>query len=109
MEHSKPALGLRFTPEQRATLTTFTERHPCGFRIEIVSETSGAPEIAEVWRHDRSLPLFFLTPLPNGAVEVYDVVHEIYETDTIGSVLARLQTVLNGRGPGLFRKLAPGD
>ena len=102
-------MGLRFTPEQRAALTTFTERHPCGFRIEIVSDISGAPEIAEAWRHDRSLPLFFLTPLPHGAVEVYDVAREIYEADTIGSALARLQTVLSGRGPGLLRMAASGD
>ncbi len=106
MPQSKLTIPLRFTPDQAAVIESFAERHPGGLHAEIVTDDAGATELAEIWRHDRTSPLFTLTPLPGGAVEIYDLVGEIYEVDTIGSALIRLQTYASGRGSDLLRNVA---
>ncbi len=90
MQHKKPALGLRFTLEQIAALVTSTEGSAWGFHVETDVGNPQRSEIAEVWRHHPTLPLFFITPLPNGDVEAYDVLHETYRSDPIQAVLASL-------------------
>ena len=106
MRHRKLATGLRFTPDQAAAIASFADRRPGGLHAEIVTDDAGETELAEVWQHDRTLPLFALTPLPGGVVEVYDVDREIYEVDTIGPALIQLQTYASGRGSGFKRKVA---
>ena len=90
MQHKKPAIGPRFTLEQIAALATSMEGSAWGFHVETDAGNPQRPEIAEVWRHHPTLPLFFITPLPNGNVELYDVLHETYRSDPIEAVLASI-------------------
>ena len=93
MQHKEPIIGLRFTLEQIALLVTSTKNNDWGFHITIDGKNPQMPEIAEVWLHDPTLPLFFITPLSGGDVEVYDVLHEIYNSDSIHKVLTSILMV----------------
>ena len=90
VQHKKPAIGPRFTLEQIAALATSTEGSAWGFHVETSAGNPQRPEIAEVWRHHPTLVRFFITPLPGGDVEVYDVVRETYTSDPIQAVLASI-------------------
>jgi hypothetical protein len=90
MQHKASAIGPRFTLEQIAALVTSMEGSAWGFHVETDAGNLQVPEIAEVWRHHPTRPLFFITPLPSGDVEVYDVVHEIYRSGPIQKVLASI-------------------
>lgn len=76
--------------EQIAALVTSMEGSTWGFHVETDAGNPQRPEIAEMWRHDPTLPLFFITPLPSGDVEVYDVLHETYRSDPLQTVLASI-------------------
>jgi len=93
VQHREPIVGLRFTLEQIAVLVTSTEGNDWGFHITTDRGNPQMPEIAEVWLHDPTLPLFFITPLPSGDVEVYDVCHEIYNSGPIQEALASIVMV----------------
>lgn len=72
MQQSPATIGLYFTAEQSAALLEFTDRRPCGLRIEVARDHDELPEVAEVWRQSGVLPLFFLTPLADGTIELCD-------------------------------------
>ena len=90
LQHKKPAVGPRFTLEQIAALVTSMEGSAWGFHVETDAGNPQRPEIAEVWRHYPTLVLFFITPLPGGDVEVYDVLRETYRSDPMQLVLASI-------------------
>lgn len=90
MQHKKPAIGPRFTLEQIAALVTSMEGSAWGFHVETSAGNPQRPEIAEVWQHHPTQVRFFITPLPGGDVEVYDVMHETYRSDPMEAVLASI-------------------
>lgn len=90
MLHSEPQIALRFTQAQIATIISFNNCDPCGFYVGIVAETPDEPQIAEVWRHDPTVVLFFIMPLPSGDVGVYDVSRERYESGLLADALASI-------------------
>ncbi len=90
MLHSESPIALRFTQAQVATIVSFNNCDPCGFYIGVVAETPDEAQIAEVWRHDPTVVLFFIMPLPSGDVGVYDVSRERYESGPLTDVLASI-------------------
>ena len=90
MVHSESPIALRFTQAQVATIMSFNDCEPCGFYVGIVAETLDKPQIAEVWRHDPTVVLFFIMPLSNGDVGVHDVCRERYESGPLADALASI-------------------
>jgi len=88
--HNESPIALRFTQAQVATIISFNDCNPCGFYVGIVAEIPNEPQIAEVWRHDPTVVLFFIMPLPNGDVGIYDVSRERYESGLLADVLASI-------------------
>lgn len=72
MQQAPSTIAVLFTGEQAAALAAFNQRHPCGLGVEIARDHEDLPEVAEVWRQDSTLPVFFLTPLANGTIEICD-------------------------------------
>ena len=93
MQHREPIIGPRFTLEQIAALVISTESNDWGFHVETDRDNPQMPEIAELWLHNPTMPLFFITPLTNGDVELYDVVHELHKIDPIQEALASINMI----------------
>lgn len=92
MLHNESPIALRFTQAQVATITSFNDCDPCGLYVEIIAEIPNEPQIAEVWRHDPTVVLFFIMPLPSGDVGIHDVSRERYESGLLADVLASIIT-----------------
>lgn len=98
MQQSPPTIGLHFTPEQALALVEFTKRRLCGLRIEIATDHEELPEVAEVWRIGWTLPLFFLTPLADGTIELCDPLDHAGDQflPTLDAALARVVEIEDG-------------
>ena len=51
-----------FTFDQHATVTAWRARQPLDLSVRVALDHEEAEEVLEVYRHDWTLPLYFITP-----------------------------------------------
>jgi len=73
--------------QQATSLVAFTKGSTWSFHTEISLDHPHLPEIAHIWHDGPAKPMFFIVPLANNIVEIYDVLQDSYKTCTLDMAL----------------------
>ena len=85
----QPSAGC-FSLPQLAVITAWGAARPQGFGVRIMTDHEDYPELAELYRHDRVSPLWFLNATLAGAVVITKVSDAEQELGTVEEALARV-------------------
>ena len=85
-----------FSLAQLQTLLAWGADRPYGFALRIMTDHEDYPELAEVYRHDRMSPLWFLNATEAGTAVITKASGADQELGTIEEALARVLELERG-------------
>jgi len=79
-----------FSLSQIATLIAWGTTRPRGFALRIMTDHEDYPELAELYKHDRMSPLWFLNATQAGTAVITKASGADHELGTVEAALARV-------------------
>lgn len=79
-----------FSLTQLETIMAWDAARPRGFRVRIMTDHEDCPEMAEVYKHDRMSPLWFLNATQAGTMLMTKASGSEQELGTVDEALARV-------------------
>jgi len=79
-----------FSFPQLETIMAWGAVQPRGFGVRIMTDHEDYPELAELYKHDRMSPLWFLNATQAGTAVITKASGADYELDTVEAALARV-------------------
>jgi len=79
-----------FSLPEIATLMAWSATRPQGFGVCIMTDHEDYPELAELYKHDRMSPLWFLHATQAGTAVITKASGADYELGTVEAALARV-------------------